>query len=331
MKLDLIIEKGRDGKGLNREESLALMKGVRPGSKEMFIAMQAADELSKTRFKGIGEIAAQIGLNWGPCENNCTFCVFGEKHGIARTPTELTTEEIVNWAQTYEKEGANAISLMATANFPFDRYLDIGRIVRNSLKTDISLAANIGDLDEAGAKALVDAGFTAAYHARRLREGVDTKLDPEKRLNTIRCLKDAGLIISSCVEPIGPEHTSEELVDSIIECRNIGVESMATMRRISVPGTPLFNNGMIPETELARITSIARLIFGDKAINFGVHEPNVLALVSGANIVFPEVGPNPRDMKLDTSKGRGRSVAICKQMLWEAGWKPFFGPLKNME
>jgi biotin synthase len=189
------------------------------------------------------------------------------------------------------------------------------------------MAANIGDLDEEGAKALVDVGFTAAYHARRLREGIDTKLNPEKRLNTIRCLKDAGLTISSCVEPIGPEHTPEELVDSIFECLDYGVESMATMRRISVPGTPLFKNGMIPEVELARITSIVRLTFGEQAISFGVHEPNVLALVSGANIVFPEVGPNPRDIKVDTSKGRGRSVAACKQLLWEAGWEPFSGSL----
>jgi biotin synthase len=52
-----------------------------------------------------------------------------------------------------------------------------------------------------------------------------------------------------------------------------------------------------------------------------VHEPNLIGLTSGANVVYAETGANPRDTEENTTGHRGRDIAACKAMLYEAGFK----------
>ena len=82
-------------------------------------------------------------------------------------------------------------------------------------------------------EALMEAGFVGAYHAIRLGEGRDTPLKPEKRLNTIRVLSDVGLLWMNCVEPVGPEHAAEEIVDLMLLARDYGAVYSGVMRRIN--------------------------------------------------------------------------------------------------
>jgi len=98
------------------------------------------------------------------------------------------------------------------------------------------LVANIFDFGMAKAKELLNAGFTAIYHVIRLREGIDTKIDPDDRLKTIRAARSVGLDLSYCIEPIGPEHADEEIVDAMFLGKELKPTVMATMRRIPVPG-----------------------------------------------------------------------------------------------
>ena len=69
------------------------------------------------------------------------------------------------------KEGANAIFLMTTGDYDFDKFVKIGRAVREVIPPDMPLVANTGDFGRSEAKELLDAGFTAIYHVVRLREG----------------------------------------------------------------------------------------------------------------------------------------------------------------
>jgi hypothetical protein len=47
-------------------------------------------------------------------------------------------------------------------------------------------------------------------------------LSREKRIKTIRVLKDVGLLWMNCVEPVGPEHSVEEIVDLMLLARDNG-------------------------------------------------------------------------------------------------------------
>jgi len=331
MEITEIIRKGYEGNGISEAEAKRLLAEVKIGSRDMYLMMHAANALSRRQFGNRAEIHAQIGLNWDLCSKNCDFCVFGKKHGLATPPRELPEEEVMKRAKDFERAGANAIFLMSTADYNLDRFLSMGRKVRDALEENMPLVANVGDFGSSEASELLDAGFTAIYHVKRLKEGIDTAIDPKDRVRTIGAARKAGLDLSFCVEPIGPEHSAEELVDAIFTGKENGASVMATMRRISIPGTPLHKNGQINEIELARVEAVVRLAMGTSIRAMGVHEPNMLSLLAGGNQIYAETGPNPRDTQGETSEGRGKKVETCRQMLWEAGYETFSGPAESLQ
>ena len=156
----------------------------------------------------------------------------------------------------------------------------------------------------------------------RLGEGRDTPLKPEKRIQTIRVLKDLGLRWMNCVEPVGPEHKHEEIVDLMFLARQYGATYSGIMRRINFPGSPMTRYGMISELEMARMVAVSRLVMGTVPRAHCTHEPHSASLLAGANLFFPEVGASPRDGKADTEKGRGSSVERCHAIQREMEWKP---------
>ncbi|MGV3720680.1 MAG: radical SAM protein [Actinomycetota bacterium] len=188
--------------------------------------------------------------------------------------------------------------------------------------------ANYGDFGPDQATALLEAGFTAIYHVIRLGESVDTPIPIQQRVRTLRAARAVGLDVTYCLEPIGPEHSHQELLDAIQRGEEFTPTSMATMRRIAVPGTPLAERGQITEVEQAKLQAITTLIAWSwsNMIMVSAHEPSMLFLRSGANRATAETGVNPRDVDTDTSRNRGRSVADCQRMLIDAGHTLRVGP-----
>jgi biotin synthase len=321
-----ILDRIKDGRRPGKDELLRLIE-CDALSEDNYALMAAASKLTRKHFSNMAEVHAQVGINYGPCTKKCKFCVFG----TATKKMGFTQEEVVERTKAFEAEGANAIFLMTTADYGFDRYLSVAKAVREAIHTRMPLVANIGDFGQSEARDLLDAGFTAVYHVCRLREGTDTCIEPQARLATIRAAKSVGLDLSYCIEPIGPEHSHEEIVDAIILGRELGPAVMATMRRVAVPGTPLSKYGQITEVELAKIEAVTRLAMGDGILAMGVHEANVPSLLAGANQVYAETGPNPRDTQEDTAKGRGLGVERCRQMLKEVGFKPREGPAASLQ
>ncbi|MBS7622777.1 radical SAM protein [Candidatus Bathyarchaeota archaeon] len=314
-----ILRRSLAGYQISRSECLRLME-IENGSPDMYHLFFVANRLTHEKFNGSGEVHAQVGIDFASCPRKCLFCVFGS---ASSEHLELSKEEVVSRAKLFEEGGADAIYLMTTAGFDFDRYLDIGGAVREAVSPRMPLVANIDDFGPSEAQELVDEGFTATYHVVRLREGRDTEIKPETRIATIKNASRAGLKIFFCVEPVGPEHTSEEIVDLMFLGRELGVAFSGAMRRTSVPGTPLQRYGEIRWIELAKIVAVTRLVMGDSVAAHCTHEPNLPSLMAGANLVWAETGPNPRDICPDTSRrgGRGLTVQECKSLLWEAGFK----------
>ncbi len=319
-----IIEKALSNKPIERDEALTLLNRVDVNSLEMGLLCSAADRLTRQRFGNIGEVFSQVGLNYAHCSLECGFCSFG----VVQSDSEMDREEAVGRARRFIDEGANAVGLMATADYPFERFLETGRAARTALPAGYPLAANVADFGPPEAKALLEAGFTALYHVIRLREGIDSPIPPEKRRQTLLAARAVGLDVTYCLEPIGPEHRPEELVDGIFRAKEFGPTSMATMRRIAVPGTRLAQRGEITEVEQAKIQAVTTLVCATwpSVMMMGAHEPSMLFLRAGANRMTAEAGVNPRDEARDTSRGRGRTVADCSRMVTEAGFSLRKGP-----
>lgn len=320
-----IIQRGGKGKGLSKNEALALLYGVPTRGKLFQSLIQTADGVSRRQFGNTGEVHGQIGLNGEACSNDCQFCMFSQSWGHLDAPFRLTEAQVLAHARAFEEQKVGSISLMSTADYDFDLFLSMGRLVGSHLTRRIPLFANWDDLDPDQARAVKKAGYTFCYHALRLGEGMATLIDPYKRIQTIENAHRAGLLVGSCLEPIGPEHSYEEIADLLVLMRELKVSWMATMRRIPLAGSPLESFGQISEAEFARITAVTRLFFGNTIFTLAAHEPSALCLKAGANVLVAERGTNPRDISLETEGSRAWDAPTCRAMLREAGYEVFQG------
>jgi biotin synthase len=216
--------------------------------------------------------------------------------------------------------------------FGYDWFLDLCTKLRAGIPAHLEIFANVGDIELSQMKELKAAGVTGAYHVCRLREGIDSCMTPEARIETIDRIIESGLDWYGMCEPIGPEHTPEELADQIWigvdrPCRQHGA-----MQRFPVPGSPLFDYGSISLARLGQIVAVIALATqGKKELtSIAVNVSNVVGLFSGANAFFPEAGePDASDAAAIEKDGfttalwrRSKEIttADCRQMLIAAGF-----------
>jgi len=326
--VDDILRKAEDMEGIDAHEAAQLLR-LPLCSGEVFAVMEAASRMSRLTFGNKGERHFHIGLNVEPCRFDCAFCSLTRTAGAFVEKVEFPEEQIVAWAREAEATGADALNLMTTGAYSFERLLEIGRLLGRAVSTP--LVANTRDITHKEGERLLQAGYVGCYHSVRLGEGRDTPFDPELRKRTIAVFRDVGLLWMNCVEPAGPEHTPEEIAGLMVLAREMGAVYSGVMRRINFPGSPKEPEGMINEREMARMVAVSRLVMGATARAHCTHEPNAVSLLAGANLVFPEVGSSPRDREADTGKGRGSSNASCAALLREVGLDPAlpsncFGP-----
>jgi len=303
-------------------EECAHMLAFSEASLEAGVIRAVADAVSRRRFGNEAILLGQIGIETFACPANCRFCVFGKGH-TQFPETRLTTEEILERAESFASGGdLYALFLMTMHEFELERLLHVVEQVRRAIPGHTQIVVNIGDFDRVQADELRGAGVNGAYHVCRLREGVDTDLDPESRKQTFRVIQKAGMDFYYCCEPIGPEHSPEELVDQLLVGVEFGCFQHAAMRRVYLPSSPLANRGQISELRLAQVVAVVALasLACPKTDNIAVHEPNLIGLVSGANVVYAETGANPRDAATDTSGHRGLDMPGARKMLYEAGF-----------
>ena len=254
------------------------------------------------------------------CGVNCKFCSLAADARRGQPACIKTLEETVELARELAASGIEDLFLMTTADFPQEKFLAYGRAVRAVLPPQMRLVANVGDFGPAYAAALKEAGFTGVYHIHRLREGTDTNARPQARIRTMDAVRGAGLELYYCVEPIGPEHTHQELVDEMLRIRDYPVGVMAVMKRIAVPGTPLGSQGEISAAQLAKICAVTTLTARPPRA-MCVHEPDELCLMAGANQIYAECGVNPRDNSLETRLNRGFSTEQARALLQKTEWE----------
>jgi len=319
MNVNDMIKKSRDGFVLNETE-LALLLGLSPDSTESYSVMAEARRLSAELSIKRAEVHAQFALNLAPCSCECAFCSFAKINGVFDREVRVTLDEALAYAAQFEKGGANAIYVMTTANYPFELFLEMSLEIRKSLKPETMMIANVGDQTLNNAVRLKDAGYSGVYHALRLREGIDTALDPEKRKETIMNFQEAGLVVGTCVEPVGPEHANEELAAMIAFTASINPAYSGAARRITIPGTKMAALGMITELRMAQIVAVTRLGMPGSVTGNCTHEPCTLGAIAGANLFWAELGANPRDVKAKTEEGRGDTIEHCASLFHESGW-----------
>lgn len=322
--LDLI-GKIQSGHQITKEESAFLLR-FSETSLESAVTRGVADTMSREKFENTGLVFGQIGFEVAPCPGKCKFCSISEEFTQFES-SSMSDEDILVAADSFTSSGELfALALMAMHNYNFERVLQVVQLVRARIPQQTQIVINIGDFGLQQAEELKAAGVNGAYHLARLREGTDTTLDPECRKQTMGYIREAGLDLYYCCEPIGPEHTPEEMAEQILLGVDYGCFQHGAMRRVLIPGSPLAEYGQISELRLAQVTAVVTLaaLHCPELRSVGVHEPNLLGITAGANAIYAETGINPRDIEKETSGNRGLDISDCKRMLTEAGFSQIF-------
>jgi len=315
MRVEAVIEKARGSYSLSRAEILALL-AVPLLSADYYRLLHAANELTRERAGTLGVVGAQIGLNAEPCSGGCSFCAFADSRfsGSYR----MDRETVVRETKAFVDAGANYLSLMCTADYPFALFLEMSAAARSAMPADMMLSANIGDFGPEEAAALKAAGYGRVYHVLRLGEGSITALDPDARLRTLECAAAENLELAFCVEPVGPEHSDQEIADRIELSASLAPTTAAVMRRIPAAGS---GEAPVGEARMAQLMAAVRLSHAStRTKTFYIHEPCVSGLLAGANLVCAERAANPREGNRSETTLRGRSVADCVALLADAGY-----------
>ncbi|MDR2197070.1 MAG: hypothetical protein LBO07_03805 [Coriobacteriales bacterium] len=320
-----IVERALEGKGLP-DEDIETLYGVDPHSRQARYINWAGNELSRRASNGKAEIHAQIGLNGTPCPKNCQFCSFAICNGVRKGKLEMSRAYVVERAKLYEDQGANAILMLSTASYRFEKFLEMAAAVREVIDRNMPLLANVEDMSLEQTRLLKAAGVNGCYHAVRMGEGVVTGISVQTRLETIANIHAAGLTLSTCVEPIGPEHTPAELTEKTRICIASEALSAGCGRRVGVPGTSLYDFGMLTALDNALYVAVYRLATGlNPRLNCAAGTDLIAS--AGANLAWAEVGVNPRDTEnLTEQGGRGRDIDFYREMYRNADWEVLEGP-----
>ena len=313
-----VVAKVQSGIKLTREEALFLLD-IEILSKEYYEIIELANHYSREAFNNKGIIFSQVGMDAQKCDVNCKFCSLAKDSYDNDEKNIKSIEDILAEVSYLVEQGSNEIFLMTTANFNNNLFLEYVKEVKKIIPKEMKLVANIGDFDIEFAKKLKYSGITGVYHICRLREGIDTDVTVDTRIKTLDAIKESGLELYYCVEPIGPEHTNEELIEEIFRTIQYPVEVMAVMKRVAVENTLKYNDGEISNSKLALIAAVTTLSVRPKRA-MGVHEPIEICLISGCNQIYAEVGCNPRDIELETKNSRGFSIDKAKKLLFNTNW-----------
>lgn len=320
-----IIRQSRDAVPFTRER-LAAMLALPPDSPEAYALMAEARRLSRELTGDRFEVHGQFALNLAPCPKNCAYCSFAAVNGVFTESVKLSVEEAVDAALALEADGVNAVYMMATASYDFGELLELTAEVRARLRPQTVLVGNVGDQNPRTAAKLKDAGLDGAYHAWRLREGEDTGISPEARRRSMEAFREAGIVVGTCVEPVGPEHTDEELAEKILYTASLDPAYSGAARRIAIPGTEMARRGMISELRMAQVVAVTRLGMPRTVTGNCTHEPYTLGAAAGASLFWAERGANPRDVKERTEEGRGFSPERCRALFADAEAGVLEGP-----
>ena len=316
-----ILEKGHSGEGLSKDECKYLLK-FNEYSLEASMTRAYADDFTRKRLRNAGVVIGQIGVDIAPCEGNCKFCAFGKGHTKFQK-YRISDEELEQKIEDFTKFGdLYGLFLMTMHDYDKEMLLHMIDITKRTMPSKTQLWINVGDTDYDTFVDLKKAGVRGAYHVCRLREGIDTNLKPEARIQSMKDMLSAGLELYTCCEPIGPEHSIDEIVDNFFIGIDLGCIQHACMRRVSVEGSPLKDRGQISELRMAQCCAVLSLtapkVEGFKFMS--IHEPNEAGLLSGANLITAESGGNPRDTTKDTKENRGWTMGRCRKLLWESGF-----------
>ena len=268
--VERLCAKAIGGESPSFDEAVSLLE-VQPGTDQARVLERAEELLSRRANGGLGYVYGQIGIDANPCPGNCHFCSFALCNRDDREVREASFDQVAHVSELFAREGVHLISVMSSAAYRFDRYLELIALIRATIGDDVAIMANTRDLAPSEAEALAQAGADCIYHAVRIGEGTITGLDEERRWETLRNARAAGLDVSTAV---GPLYRSEPAGSPYFQPKGLIAKRMAQAVEWNplcsgvtglhaVPGTKMQHVAPWPNERMRVLAGVYQLIARD--------------------------------------------------------------------
>lgn len=319
-KIDRAYDAALTGRVLSHNEIVELLS-IDTSSEECSYLRNRAHEASLQLTGGGAYLWGAIGVDYASCAMNCDFCSFGKAWGLITDEKIYSIDEIIARVGEYVADGVHFIVLRTTQHYSLETISEFVNSIRKSIKGNYEIVANVGEFDLDTANRLYDNGVDGIYHAIRLREGINTHFRIAEREATLDAIHHSPLNLIHLVEPVGAEHSYDEIAERFLGAVRYGAYISGIMARIPVAGTPLGCQPRISDEEIAKLTAVLRLSGGSIVKHICVHPASELSLMSGANVAVIETGAIPRDNTLAENKWRQFDCKTARQLFERCGYR----------
>ena len=247
------------------------------------------------------QLCTLLSIKTGACSEDCGYCSQSAHHNTDLKPQPLmSTEEILPHARAARENGSTRFCMGAAWKGVREgdrRFESVLETIREVSKLGMEVCVTLGQLSDAEAKKLKEAGVTAYNH------NIDTSPEYyanivsthtfQDRLNTIGAVQRAGMQVC-CGGILGMGESVDDRLRMLEVLCNFDPppESVPINCLVAVEGTPLEDAAPVDIFELVRMIAAARLVLPLSKIRLSAgraslsKEGQALCLFAGANSIF---------------------------------------------
>lgn len=234
----------------------------------------AANEVREAREGNVIDTCSIINARSGRCSEDCKWCAQSIHFKTGCEEYDILPDtQVLKAAKANDDYGVKRFSLVTSGRRvtpeQIDRFCHIFRKVAS--ETSLYLCASMGLLTKAELQKLKDAGVKR-YHCNLETSSsffptLCTTHSHEDKLRTIRAAKEVGMDICSG-GIIGMGETMRHRLELAAEARDAGATSIPINVLTPIKGTPLENQSLISEEEIARTVALMRFVAPDCTLRF---------------------------------------------------------------
>ncbi len=231
--------------------------------------IHAADRIRRHFKQQQAFTCAIINAKSGFCAEDCAFCAQSAHH-----QTDIATHDLHDAGTLIEtglqmaEAGATNYSVVTSGTSltaaEIDTVCEAARTLKN--RTDLTLCASVGMLNEAAALKLKQAGITRYHHnletALSFFDQVCTTHDYEDDIQTVLMAKGAGMLVCSG-GIFGLGESWEQRVELAFTLKELAVDSIPVNFLNPIPGTRLADRPLLKPLEALACIALMRFIHPD--------------------------------------------------------------------
>lgn len=260
------------------------------------------------------------------CRNDCLYCGLRRSNrGLRRL--RMPVEEIVAQCRRAEALGFRTIVLQSGEDPFYGREAIVDLVGRVKGETGLAVTLAVGERSEEDYRAFFTAGadrYLLKHETsdRKLYESLDPGLSLERRIDCLRTLKRIGFQTGSGIMVGLPGQTLESIADDILLFRDLDIDMIGCGPFIPHPATPLAEEPAGSEELAYRVVALARVVTRDThipattalAVTAG-DAGRANALCRGANVVMPNITPQPWRRAYEIYPHKGRTEVFDPALL----------------